>query len=414
MRASTVGLARVVTRSRALAIDARSSARAVGAAPSRARARVEGAARGRATATKGRMTTTTTRASEDGAHDARVVTYNVLSSHLAEPTYFTHCDANDLRAETRLRRVIEKLEPEVERRAVVGLQEVSMTWAGPLHAYFAKRGYAFIVSLYGKPFNNYMGVGLAVPTDAYEVVKSDIARLSDTAKFPRAKKEEVNLGPLTPVYNLLVQTPVNLWRKLRDYRPPSDEWQTARGRFNSILYATLKCKKTNVQFGVSTYHMPCMFRTAADRRVMVIHAGIAAQYALNQSEGLPTVLMGDFNLKPGDAGHTLITTGDLDESHEGYPIMPAGNTGEPFNVKPQKKMESAYVRVNGEEPNFTNHARIKDDDPFIDTLDYIFVTDDVEVVDVLDLPHRDQVKGPFPAATEPSDHIMLAATIRVK
>ena len=216
MRASTVGLARVVTRSRALAIDARSSARAVGAAPSRARARVEGAARGRATATKGRMTTTTTRASEDGAHDARVVTYNVLSSHLAEPTYFTHCDANDLRAETRLRRVIEKLEPEVERRAVVGLQEVSMTWAGPLHAYFAKRGYAFIVSLYGKPFNNYMGVGLAVPTDAYEVVKSDIARLSDTAKFPRAKKEEVNLGPLTPVYNLLVQTPVNLWRKLRD------------------------------------------------------------------------------------------------------------------------------------------------------------------------------------------------------
>ena len=247
-----------------------------------------------------------------------------------------------------------------------------------------------------------------------KVVKSDIARLSDTAKFPRAKKEEVNLGPLTPVYNLLVQTPVNLWRKLRDYRPPSDEWQTARGRFNSILYATLKCKKTNVQFGVSTYHMPCMFRTAADRRVMVIHAGIAAQYALNQSEGLPTVLMGDFNLKPGDAGHTLITTGDLDESHEGYPIMPAGYTGEPFNVKPQKKMESAYVRVNGEEPNFTNHARIKDDDPFIDTLDYIFVTDDVEVVEVLNLPHRDQVKGPFPAATEPSDHIMLAATIRVK
>ena len=65
--------------------------------------------------------------------------------------------------------------------------------------------------------------------------------------------------------------------------------------------------------------------------------------------------------------------------------MPAGYTGEPFNVKPQKKMESAYVRVNGEEPNFTNHARIKDDDPFIDTLDYIFVTDDVEVVDVLEL-----------------------------
>jgi 2',5'-phosphodiesterase len=348
-----------------------------------------------------------------GDAEARVVTYNVLSSHLAEPTYFTHCDPENLDADTRLARVMEKLDAECARGAVIGLQEVSMSWSGRLHAYFAKRGYAFIVSLYGKPFNNYMGVGLAVPLDAYELVGSDVARLSDTVKFPRVKENEVKLGPLTPLYKLFVSKPIGLWRKITDYRPPMDEWQTARGRFNSILHATLKCKKSKVSFGVSTYHMPCMFRTAADRRVMTIHAGIAAQYALNQSAGLPTVLMGDFNLKPGDAGHTLITTGDLDESHEAYPIMPDGYNGEPFVVKPPQKMESAYVRVNGEEPNFTNNAQIKDDEPFIDTLDYIFVTDDIQVTEVLDLPHRDNVKGPFPAATEPSDHIMLAATIRV-
>ena len=76
----------------------------------------------------------------NGAASARVVTYNVLSSHLAEPTYFTHCDPDDLRAETRLTRVMEKLDAETARRAVIGLQEVSMTWAGPLHAYFAERG----------------------------------------------------------------------------------------------------------------------------------------------------------------------------------------------------------------------------------------------------------------------------------
>lgn len=344
---------------------------------------------------------------------ARVVTYNVLSSHLADPGYFTHCDAEHLDADARLGRVMAKLEAECARRAVVGLQEVSMSWAGPLHAYFAAKGYHFVVSLYGKPFNNYMGVGLAVPLDAYEVTTSDISRLSDTVKFPHVKTKEKDLGfLLNPLYRVFVQTPVSVWRKLTDYRAPSDEWQTARGRFNSILHATLTCKKTNVKFGVATYHMPCMFRTAADRRVMTIHAGIAAQYALKQSAGLPTVLMGDFNLKPGDAGHTLITTGDLDESHEAYPVMPDGYKGEPFDVKPAKKMESAYARVNGEEPNFTNNAQIKDDEPFIDTLDYIFVTDDVEVVDVLELPHRDDVKGPFPTETEPSDHIMLAATIR--
>ena len=76
-------------------------------------------------------------------------------------------------------------------------------------------------------------------------------------------------------------------------------------------------------------------------------------------------------------------------------------------------MKSAYKTKNGAEPDFTNHARIKDDDPFIDTLDYIFVSPAIDVVDVLPLPNRDEVKGPFPAPEEPSDHILLAATLRV-
>jgi hypothetical protein len=67
----------------------------------------------------------------------------VLSSHLAEPTYFTHCDPENLDADTRLARVMEKLDAECARGAVIGLQEVSMSWSGRLHAYFAKRGYAF-------------------------------------------------------------------------------------------------------------------------------------------------------------------------------------------------------------------------------------------------------------------------------
>ena len=106
-------------------------------------------------------------ASGDGASssEARVVTYNVLSSHLAEETYFTHCAPEDLNAETRLQRVIEKLEPELAKGAVVGLQEVSMTWAGPLTTWFASRGYHLVLHLYGKPFNNYMAGGGDVHVD---------------------------------------------------------------------------------------------------------------------------------------------------------------------------------------------------------------------------------------------------------
>ena len=61
-----------------------------------------------------------------------------------------------------------------EAGAVICLQEVSQSWAGPLHVYFAERGYSLIADLYGKPFNNYMGVAVAYPglVDAHVVYAS--------------------------------------------------------------------------------------------------------------------------------------------------------------------------------------------------------------------------------------------------
>ena len=55
-------------------------------------------------------------------HRMTVVTYNVLSSHLASPSHFTHCRPEDLKQETRLARVQAKLEPLLEKNAVVCLQ----------------------------------------------------------------------------------------------------------------------------------------------------------------------------------------------------------------------------------------------------------------------------------------------------
>jgi mRNA deadenylase 3'-5' endonuclease subunit Ccr4 len=74
------------------------------------------------------------------SHDARVVTYNVLSSSLCEPTYFTHCAPEDLDPDNRYPRMLKKLEAEISAGAVIGLQEVSQKWAGKLHVFFAERG----------------------------------------------------------------------------------------------------------------------------------------------------------------------------------------------------------------------------------------------------------------------------------
>ena len=56
--------------------------------------------------------------------------------------------------------------------------------------------------------------------------------------------------------------------------------------------------------------------------------------------------------------------------------------------------------------------QIKDDDPFIGTLDYIFLSKEWRVKSVLPTVHRDNVKdGPYPNEIEPSDHIMIAADL---
>ena len=358
------------------------------------------------------MATMMTSGGGGGGASVRVTTYNVLSSHLAEPTYFTACDPRNLDASVRLERVKEKLTKEVEKRSIIGLQEVSMTWSGPLHAFFAKHGYHVVSHLYGKPFNNYMGVLLAVPLDMYELSRVDVQRLSDCADWPRKPK---NLEEEKGVVRRYVLDPiVRMWRAARNAKPqypPQDDWELARGRFNSIVYANVKHKKTGVSLGVSTYHMPCMFRNP---KVMTLHSALAATYTMRESEKDGTknsILMGDFNVKPIDGSYELLTTNNLDENDVFYPIPYEGTE---YIVEPPARMVSCYKEVNGEEPDFTNYAKIKDDEPFIDTLDYIFVTENIRVDAVAPLKHRAEVTdGPYPSANEQSDHVLLAADVTV-
>ena len=43
--------------------------------------------------------------------------------------------------------------------------------------------------MYGKKFNGYMGVGIAVPTEKYNIVSTDITTIADTKKFQRKEKQ---------------------------------------------------------------------------------------------------------------------------------------------------------------------------------------------------------------------------------
>ena len=273
----------------------------------------------------------------DALAKVRLVTYNVLSSHLADHAYFTSCKKENLLSETRLQRVKEKLTVECERDAIIGLQEVSMTWSGPLHQFFASHGYHCVMHLYGKQFNNYMGVLLAVPMRKYDLKRADVRRLSDAAKWPRKPKD-----PEPGFVRKFVVNPlVRVWRAARDvkYYEAQDDWELAKGRFNSIVYANCVDKETVVSFGVSTYHMPCMFRNP---KVMTLHYALAATYTQRECEKDGTknaVLMGDFNVKPIDGSYELLTTNKLDKDNIFYPHAYEGTE---YKVEPPKRMLSCY------------------------------------------------------------------------
>lgn len=194
------------------------------------------------------------------------------------------------------------------------------------------------------------------------------------------------------------------------------------------------------EFGVATYHMPCVFWEPA---VMVIHAALCAQRTQLLARGAPCVLLGDFNFKPGDAAYRLITQGNLDESDAHYPVPPAW---EPWRPVLEKPMHSAYAALGGE-PAYTNHTVSgMNPAPFTDTLDYIFFSDGHwEPVSCLPTPPSteliEQCKAPQPSSKdaaetatpvgeiaaalraagqpfcpnpfEPSDHLLIAATLNL-
>jgi mRNA deadenylase 3'-5' endonuclease subunit Ccr4 len=103
-----------------------------------------------------------TSTSVDTMMKLRVVSYNVLSSHLASPSYFTNLNPEHLDASNRLKVVLQKLEAEIPTSdnagtTIFALQEVSYDWAGALHTFFSNRGYHLITGLYGKRHSGYMG-----------------------------------------------------------------------------------------------------------------------------------------------------------------------------------------------------------------------------------------------------------------
>ena len=365
----------------------------------------------------------------------RVVSYNLLSSKLARPSHFTRADPAHLEPEHRLPLILAKLEKAMDRGfakepsappTIFALQEVCYPFASKLHTFFANRGYHLVTGLYGRPFNGYMGIAIAYPTKHFETLDVDVCRLSDERPggWPRKPVDDEEGGGkglglrsiIRQFTRSLVQT-VNdriVKRLTSSGERVIDPWDMSENRFNVLLTATLRFREGG-SFVVSNYHMPCAFYAPP---VMNIHSELAAKRVQDLAsknaeteKALPYIFAGDFNILPDSPDYNLLTTGKLDASD---PTYPPPKHGVEWKVE-SLPFDSAYAKKLGSEPEFSNYAHIRDqEDPFIGTLDYIFLSQNEWTVhEVQRLPRTKDSGGPFPNETEPSDHLLIAADLEL-
>ena len=169
---------------------------------------------------------------------ARVVSYNVLSSSLCEADYHVKCKPDDLDESARLRRLVDKLGPEMEKGAIICLQEVSTKWAGTLHSHMSRSEYHMIHMGYGGKFDGYMGCAIAFPTSKYTLETCKIERVADLKRWPRLPSP----GRRQRLKNAIV----GLWRRWQKIKPPIDPYWDTKKRANQLIMTRLRDREAGV------------------------------------------------------------------------------------------------------------------------------------------------------------------------
>lgn len=152
---------------------------------------------------------------------------------------------------------------------------------------------------------------------------------------------------------------------------------------------------------------------------MAVHAAALVQKTQRFACGVPLVLAGDFNVKPNDAVYQFLVRGALPPSHalnHPAPSQMADICTLLATTADQPFFRSTYVEAQGRETEATvKTLTVNHDSPFVDTLDYIFVCSGIDVCGVKEpisaASLMDDVM--FPSATEPSDHLLIAADLEL-
>eukprot|EP00511_Aplanochytrium_stocchinoi_P007510 CAMPEP_0204837708 /NCGR_PEP_ID=MMETSP1346-20131115/28730_1 /ASSEMBLY_ACC=CAM_ASM_000771 /TAXON_ID=215587 /ORGANISM="Aplanochytrium stocchinoi, Strain GSBS06" /LENGTH=328 /DNA_ID=CAMNT_0051973327 /DNA_START=288 /DNA_END=1274 /DNA_ORIENTATION=+ len=328
---------------------------------------------------------------------------------------------------------MEKLEDEVNRQAIICLQEVSALWEGRLHRFFSSNEYYYIHSGYGSKYSDYMGVGIAFSLKKFRLLNSNAHIVADTKKFePRSKSQSQSRpagNPIPFMYKAVSEKLSSIIFEESDEEKRKREvaqcWKDVLVRRNKLLTLHLEDISTNKKFLVATCHMP--MHENNKNEYMIITTALTTQYLQDLArkwaqeakvESLPFVFAGDFNFTQYEPAYELITKGDLvsDESKKYLP-------GKLYETDPWihkvEPLRSAYVQVQEVEPDFTTYLKqggIGLNESFIETIDYLFYHgENLKPVEVDKMIGRESVRvKSFPSSTEPSDHLKIGGSFELQ
>lgn len=367
----------------------------------------------------------------------RVCSFNVLSTAFSRD--MVSAEPSSVDNKNRFELLQKVLMSEIKMRAVICLQELSLSWQGKLAYFFAKENYALVWTGYEGPRAHFMGVGIAYSREHYELISSQTERAANVLLRVGGSTGGGGAPPPTSLGGSILGALLRPFReglRLRNKGPPKpppspqppeadvphpavgeDPWPFALAKRNQVVSVRLipfpkAGGPAGAPFCISTYHMPCVFW---NDEFMRIHGALAAQAARDFARGDDYMLLGDFNSKPDSSLYQMITRGAAADGSSDFSAPPDTAPG---SWRPEvEPLRSAVAEAHGAEPRFTSFSlkacdKERGAEPFKACIDYIFISGGWTVESAVSVPCDSiEAAGLMPNAAQPSDHALIHATL---
>ena len=344
----------------------------------------------------------------DKPHDIRIITFNLLSPDVMTDksmiTYFPKIKEKYMEFEFRLERTKKLLLSWFRVNFIICLQEMSKQWRDRLKDFFEVNNYKIVSEGYS---GDRFGVGIAYPIKHFDLIDINV----DTcAKMIR------------PIHDGIKQYQAEQAQaQEKQYADLLLELDHASKTENVFLTVLLRAKyygkDTDKNILISTYHMPCRwtyinFTCAHIYALRNYMAELAKKWNEMYGKINAVIFAGDLNIKANCFEYNFL----LQISQNDYMIKPMIDICKKIGIDlyDRIKFRSAYRVCNGDEPQYTN-VMIQKDNTFIECIDYILISDNVDVrssTTGLNVP--DPKITPSPNGLCPSDHLPLSASLFIK